>query len=164
MNYICIRHVRLQESQKQHISVLLTSHQYLAIWGPCDKHSPWVLNHTSLGLANSAWWIFLRKKGGVISEVTLMWATFIKPRSRGSGWNWKMEKVVILGGLQASRGTKWGRGEENKQTALMQSWMIANGLEIRQVGSACLHVVNCSQLIHHSCLNISLLQPLLSIW
>lgn len=39
--------------------------------------------------------------------------------------------------------------------------MIANGLKIRQVGSACLHVVNCSQLIHHSCLNISLLQPLL---
>lgn len=35
--------------------------------------------------------------------------------------------------------------------------MIANGSEIQQVGSACLHVVNCSQLIHHSNLNISLL-------
>ena len=92
-----------------------------------------------------------------------MWATFIKPRSRGSGWNWKTEKVVILGGLQASRGTERGWREQNKQRAPTQSRVIANGSEIWQVGTACLHVVNCSQLIHHTCRNISLQQLLPSI-
>lgn len=44
--------------------------------------------------------------------------------------------------MQASKGTQRGTGEQNKQTALMQSRMIANGLEIWQVASAWLHVVN----------------------
>lgn len=96
--------------------VLVILHRYLAIWGLCDKHSPWVLNHTSLGMTDSAWWIFLGKKGGVVPEVTLMWATFIKPCSRGSCWNWKVKKVVILGWLQVSRGTERGKGNKtNKQ-------------------------------------------------
>lgn len=65
------------------------------------------------------------------------------------------KKVVILGGFQASRGTEWGRGEQNKQTVLTRRRLIANGFEIWQAGSACLHVVKSSRLIHHRCLNIS---------
>lgn len=104
--------LRLRATQTAHLCPS-SPHLQPAIRGLCDKHSPWVLNHTSLGPADSAWWIFLGKKGGVISEVTLMWATFIKPRSRGSGWNWKTEKAGdswrVAGGRRhkvGERGTK----------------------------------------------------------
>lgn len=104
---------------------------------------------------------FLGKEGWGYLGGHLMWATFIKLRSWGSGWNWKMEKRVISEGCRqagAKTKTKEGRGEQNKQIALMQSRMIANGLEIWQVARAWSHVVNRSQLIHHSCLKTLLLQ------
>lgn len=96
------------------------------------------------------WWIFLGKKGGVILEVTLMWATFIKPRSIESG---KWKKVVSLFFAATCRQAGHKMGEWGaKQRVLTQSHTIANGLKIRQLGSVCLHDVNNSQPIHHSCL------------
>lgn len=67
--------------------------------------------------------------------------------------------------LKLERAKRWGFFEGCRQALaeteregnkinkpLSQSHMIANGLEIWQEGGTCLHGVNCSELIHHSCL------------
>lgn len=66
---------------------------------------------------------------------------------------WKMEKgsESFFAATCRQAGHKMGEWGA-KQRVLTQSHTIANGLKIRQLGSVCLHDVNNSQPIHHSCL------------
>lgn len=65
--------------------------------------------------------------------------------------------------VAGERGHRTGEKGSRQTNSFNAEPVIANGREGRQVASACLHVVNCSQLIHHACCNTSLLQPLLSV-